>query len=551
MINQKTFQRIFLISIYIIISIIAFLTFKDHGVHIEEKFHRLNGLFWLNYVSQVFNFENITLITEKKILEINDYTLNEAGSYMDKYGAILDLPAALIEIWFNLEKIEDIYYVKQFISFILFLIGSYFFFKILNDRFNNFLLSVIGMLLFVTTPRIFGDSFLYKDVLFLTFSVIALYFFLALTDNFTKKKLLYFSFFCAISFNLRLFAIFLPIVFFIYLMLKCLNKDNIKTNLNIFFIYFFLLIFFIILFSPYLWTNTFSNFIDIFRPLERASIGENIKILFNNEFYPNRILPQNYLFIWIAITTPIITLALFIIGYLFYSIRFVKRFTNIKEKQFFNDLWRGKKEAKDFINFLLFTSFIFTLLIFNSPFYNGWRLVYFLNIFIIYFSTLQINNLLVYFNKNRLKSNLFRIIFIVSVLHNITVLISYHPFQSYYFTELISKKKKNSFEIDYHGLSAKHFFLKLNTDHKDTFFKVAVASHTPLHRGLESIESNIRKKFNVIGQNYGNADYIYKNNISEVNSKLNKKYDIPSNFVKVYELNVNGVKIYEIFKNLK
>ena len=123
MINQKTFQRIFLISIYIIISIIAFLTFKDHGVHIEEKFHRLNGLFWLNYVSQVFNFENITLITEKKILEINDYTLNEAGSYMDKYGAILDLPAALIEIWFNLEKIEDIYYVKQFISFILFFIA--------------------------------------------------------------------------------------------------------------------------------------------------------------------------------------------------------------------------------------------------------------------------------------------------------------------------------------------------------------------------------------------------------------------------------------------
>ena len=59
MTNEKTFRTIFLISIYIIISIIAFLTFKDHGVHIEEKFHRLNGLFWLNYVSQIFNFETI------------------------------------------------------------------------------------------------------------------------------------------------------------------------------------------------------------------------------------------------------------------------------------------------------------------------------------------------------------------------------------------------------------------------------------------------------------------------------------------------------------
>ncbi len=195
MTNEKTFRTIFLISIYIIISIIAFLTFKDHGVHIEEKFHRLNGLFWLNYVSQIFNFETIVSLTEKKMLEINDYTLNEAGSYMDKYGVILDLPAALIEIFFNLEKIENIYYVKQFISFILFLIGSYFFFRILYERFNNFFLSVVGMLLFITSPRIFGDSFLYKDVLFLSFFVIALYFFLTLTDNFTKKNYFIFLFF--------------------------------------------------------------------------------------------------------------------------------------------------------------------------------------------------------------------------------------------------------------------------------------------------------------------------------------------------------------------
>ena len=125
------------------------------------------------------------------------------------------------------------------------------------------------------------------------------------------------------------------------------------------------------------------------------------------------------------------------------------------------------------------------------------------------------------------------------------------PFQSYYFTELISENKKNVFEGDYYGLSGKHFFLKLNSEYKNEKIKVAVASHTPLHRSLEGIELNIRKKFNVIGQNYENADFIYKNNISEVNSRLNKKYDIPSNFVKIYELNINGIRIYEIFKNIK
>ena len=62
-------------------TILILPTFKGHGVHIEEKFHRLNGLYWLNYVSKVFNLESLSIITENKISQIYDYTLNKAGSY--------------------------------------------------------------------------------------------------------------------------------------------------------------------------------------------------------------------------------------------------------------------------------------------------------------------------------------------------------------------------------------------------------------------------------------------------------------------------------------
>jgi hypothetical protein len=129
--------------------------------------------------------------------------------------------------------------------------------------------------------------------------------------------------------------------------------------------------------------------------------------------------------------------------------------------------------------------------------------------------------------------------------------VSYHPYQSYYFSEIISDLKKNSFEGDYHGISGKDFFLKLISDNKGKKMSVAIASHTPLHRSLESINFDLRKNFEVVGQEYKNADFIYKNNISEVNSNLNKKYNIPNNFVKIYELDVNGIKIYEIFQKIK
>ena len=193
MINKKNyFYPTLLLLTYIIIIAITYLTFKDHGVHIEEKFHRLNVLFWLKYVSDLFGNENLSMLVDLEIKNISDYTLNKAGSYMDKYGVILDLPMAFFEIIFNIKDIDTIYYLKQFISFIIFLISSFFFYKIISIRFNNPFLSYIGTILFTTSPRIFGDSFLYKDVLFLSFFVITLYYFIKSLKNLNYKNLLFF-----------------------------------------------------------------------------------------------------------------------------------------------------------------------------------------------------------------------------------------------------------------------------------------------------------------------------------------------------------------------
>ena len=330
MINKKNyFYPTLLLLTYIIIIAITYLTFKDHGVHIEEKFHRLNGLFWLKYVSDLFGNENLSMLVDLEIKNISDYTLNKAGSYMDKYGVILDLPMAFFEIIFNIKDIDTIYYLKQFISFIIFLISSFFFYKIISIRFNNPFLSYIGTILFTTSPRIFGDSFLYKDVLFLSFFVIALYYFIKSLKNLNYKNLLLFSLFTAISFNLRLFGFIFPLAFFSLLILKNFKSSNTYNYIKFYFIYFFVMLIFIFLLSPYLWTNTISNFIDIFRPLERASIGEEIKVLFNNEFVPNRNVPDTYLPVWIFISTQFYVFIFF--GYFFYLRRFLGRFINLKE----------------------------------------------------------------------------------------------------------------------------------------------------------------------------------------------------------------------------
>ena len=68
---------------------------------------------------------------------------------------------------------------------------------------------------------------------------------------------------------------------------------------------------------------------------------------------------------------------------------------------------------------------------------------------------------------------------------------------------------------------------------------------------MESLSKEESNKIRIIGQEYSNADYIFKNNISEVNSRFNHKYDVPKNFVKIEEYIIDGILIYEVFKSNK
>ena len=65
--NQK---KIVLILFYLVAIITGFIIVEDYGIHIEEKFHRSNGLYWLNYISKIFNLTDIQNITELKLSEI-------------------------------------------------------------------------------------------------------------------------------------------------------------------------------------------------------------------------------------------------------------------------------------------------------------------------------------------------------------------------------------------------------------------------------------------------------------------------------------------------
>ena len=536
----------FLTIFYFLAVSIGFFILKDYGVHIEEKYHRLNGHYWLNYIAKIFYLENLQLITENKISNISDYTLSPITGWANKWGVVLDVPVAFLEIALKLEDIRQVYYLKHYLSYLIFLTSSFFFFKIIDQRYKKTLLSIIGLILYITTPRIFGDSFLYKDVLYLSFFTISLFFLLESLKKFQNITLIMFALFLALSFNLKFFTILIPIIFGIILIIQNFYERKNKFFLKKFFFFTFFFLLFVYIFWPYLWSDPIRRITELFFFIKQDLT--NVKLLYANEYISNRFLPSTYLFKWMFVSSPIFQNIIFILGLFFCLTRLIKRFIKIEENNKFNDLWRSNSEKKDFIFLIILIGFLSLFIFFNAPFYNGWRLVYFLNFFVIYFGLNFLNNFFLIYRKKKNYKIFLKLIISISIFFNFYYLVIYHPFQSVYFNNFLGKKIINGFEGDYYGLSSKHFFNEIIRIDNNSDIKIAVASHTPLHRGLEAFPDNIQNKFTIVGQEYEKADYIYKNNISEVNPTLNNKYKIPKNFSKIYELNIRKLLIYEIYK---
>ena len=162
-----------------------------------------------------------------------------------------------------------------------------------------------------------------------------------------------------------------------------------------------------------------------------------VKIFYFDKYIPNAFLPNTYIINWIFISSPIFQIFFFCLGYIIYVNRFYGRFLKLKNKSIYNDLWRSKREEKDFIFFLFLTSFFFIFIFSNLRLYNGWRLIYFLNIFILYFAIFFLDLSFKYFRKNFLAKNLIKLIVFVSIFYNIYAVLSYHPFQSLYFSSFL------------------------------------------------------------------------------------------------------------------
>jgi hypothetical protein len=541
---NKNFSKLFEVLFFALFLFIGLSIVKDYGLSTDEPFQRTNGYLWYLKLIETFSSNQEYIEVLKNKFETMYWSQEMNNGFYNEYGVLFDLFAASVEEFLEIKNNLNVFYTKHILTFLLFFLSSIFFYKIIYERFQDRGFSILITLFYISSPRIFAESFYNcKDIVFMCFCVFALYFCLKSINKFSFKNNFYFSLFAALATDIRIMGILFFVLYLIFFLFNSLeNKNFFKTNYKKIILFFFSYFLFVFIFWPFLWDAPLQNFLLAFKSF--SNYGLNLNVFFLGEYIQANNLPWYYIPVWILITSPIIFSIFFFIGLIKISLLLFNNFLNVSEK---NKLWKQKYEQKDIFVAIFFLLPIFSVIFLNSTLYGGWRHLYFIYPSFVYLIAVGINYILGLNFKNYFKKILFIIIFL-SLSFNFYGLFKLHPYQNVYFNFLVEKRANKLFEIDYWGLGNKEAInFMVNSKTKNNNVSVRTASFTPLFYS-KLVTNTDDAHFRFTGTQQIDQDFIFTNYIYESDPKYLKKYLIPKNYSKFFSLKRGNIIINEIYK---
>jgi hypothetical protein len=283
----------------------------------------------------------------------------------------------------------------------------------------------------------------------------------------------------------------------------------------------------LILFWPTLWSNPVHNFLECYGMMSHFArwIGD---LLFNGKQYKGYNLPWIYLPEWFCISTPIVWLAAGFTGTALVVLAFFK-----------NPLAGIRNTTTRFylVCVALYLLPVLMVIFLNSVVYDDWRHVYFIYCPFVVLAVYAFDRLL----TNKMQWLVWAI-WCVQVVAVGYFMIRYHPFQSVYLNEFVSREKdyiKDHLEMDYWGCSQKQGLAYIVAH--DPRPMIRVAMHPALDNSIMILREKDRKRIvrvkldehpDYFIATYRNAhpdDHEYHNSVFEINV-------LNSTIMRVYKL---------------
>ena len=527
-------RRIFTFIFFTVIFLVGLLSFQDFNLYGDEPVHQWIGSIYYEFLKEVaLNFR----INNEHLEKILQLTKDDYLRLWVAYPIFFDLLTELVSDILNFQTSKEVFHLRHFVNFLFFFISLIFFFIIINKRFNNYFLSILGVLFLFISPRIFAESFYNsKDILFLSFSIINIYFALKFIEKQNLNNLILFSISSGILLNIRvmgLISIFLvcAIIFFEIIEKEKLYVDKVKKIS----LYLFLTFLITFIFWPYFWLDPVKNF------SAYLSYVKDFSLIFTNLYLGETILsnqtPWHYLFIWISISIPLATLLNSVAGMILVLSKFLKNILSFDEN---NELWSDNKERTDFFILLLFLLPVLVSLVHRHNF-DGWRHYYFIFPLMVYFAIYFLNFL------KKINSQLFMTLIIVIFINlsaNIFWMIKFHPHQYVYFNFIEKKIIKKKFDLDPLGLSVKsslEYILKNNKEPE--LIKVTGLGNTWIKGSFSMFDEKLKNRLKFVQQD--EAEYL----INTFRPRIGERIEIDNlKFSKYHELIIDNNVVNSIYK---
>jgi hypothetical protein len=433
----------YFLGLYILLGLGLLSTF---GISWDELDHRFFGIVNLNYLGNIFHINGIIndpILHKYSFVKFTDY---------GNQGVIEEILFVALERLLGIGNDGDerkIYFFRHLLTFLVNLVGVVAVYHLAKRRFNDWRIGLLAATFLVLSPRFFAESFYNsKDVVFMSFFALSTYTAISFILKPTWKNAIWHSLATAIAIDVRIMAIVIPAMTILMLGLR-IARGEIPWRKTIApaILYLSLAALVVVICWPWLWADPWGRFVEAFQKMSKFSRGPQ-ELLYWGEVLKTANLPWHYIPVWIAITTPLLYVALFFVGIGATLKSLVQRHWR---------LWQGEAELQDLIFLGLFIVPILAVIVLHSTLYFGWRHLYF-----VYpaFLLLSIKGWMLLRSHSYTQPLLQKwakpaltTILCISFAWTTVWMVRAHPLQNVYFNALAGKNWKSKFDVDYWGLS--------------------------------------------------------------------------------------------------
>ena len=527
-----------LISFFFSFLIVGLLVYGDYGISWDEPIQRHSGYTSAKYVRTLWQKMFDMPVDEKDLI----YT--PLHQYSDKtYGMVVELILVAFEVVFDLDDSRDIYRLRHLLTFLIFYGGAIFFYLILTRHFNDWKWGLLGCAFLILSPRIFANAFYNsKDLAFMSLYIISLYTLLKFIELKSMRAASVHGLATALLVDTRIVGVFVPALTIMFytatLAMAPLTMSRIRHMAATLACYLMVAIIGIILFWPFLWENPLANFHEAF--VRMSQFPWPGRVTYFGMLIPASQLPWHYIPVWIGMTTPLMYIALFIIG----AVSIVYQLLSQFMKSVRCAAWY--REALFLCASLLP---VIVVIVLSSTLYDGWRQMYFVYPSMILVSVSGLKRLMTFSMQLQSLGRLVATCLIVSMTlfssySTLLFMIRNHPHQNVYFNT-IGKIKPTNFDLDYWGLSYKQaleYVLSIDNSPKI----ILVSANPPGYINELILKGQDRKRLKQLPrEDIGQAKYYLSNYRWEWEDYKKGRFPYTN---EVHKIEVDGIPIVGIYQ---